>query len=183
MRSGSGCWPRTPAGDEVIVPALTFIATFEAVTQVGATPVVVDVQESDYNIDPGAVEAAVTSATLCLLPVHLYGQMADMRALRELAERRRLLILEDACQAHGAERDGSESGVSRGDGGVQLLSLEEPRRHGGRGRVRHDDDELAERVRMLREHGQVSRTARRSRATPPDSTPFRRWCSSASSGT
>ena len=69
-------------GDEVIVPAQTFIATFEAVTQAGGTPVVVDVTDSDYNLDPEAAEAAVTSRTRFLMPVHLYGQMADMRKLR-----------------------------------------------------------------------------------------------------
>src|SRR3954453_8602167 len=90
-------------GDEVIVPANTFIATFEAIVQAGGTPVAVDVSEVDYNLDVEAAAAAVTQRTTFLLPVHLYGQMADMRAIRQLAERHGLLVLEDACQAHGAE--------------------------------------------------------------------------------
>lgn len=99
-------------GDEVIVPAQTFVATLEAVTQAGGTPVPAEIGVADYNLDPAAAEAAVTSNTAFLLPVHLYGQMADMHALRSLAERRGLAIVEDACQAHGAERDGIRAGAA-----------------------------------------------------------------------
>src|SRR3990172_5789580 len=98
------------AGNEVIVPALTFVATFEAVTQAGGVPVVADVTDRDYNIDVAAVEAAVTPRTRFLLPVHLYGQLADMQALGRLAERHGLQIVEDGCQAHGASRDGLRAG-------------------------------------------------------------------------
>ncbi len=99
-------------GDEVVVPAMTFIATFEAVTQTGATPVVVDVGENDYNLDPAAADAAIGERTRALLPVHLYGQLADMTALGEIGRRAEVPILEDACQAHGAERDGHRAGAS-----------------------------------------------------------------------
>ena len=107
-------------GDEVIVPAQTFIATFEAVTQAGGVPVVVDISERDYNIDPEAAEPRSTARTRFVLPVHLYGQMADMRALgRSRAPRAQLV--EDACQAHGAERDGLRAGRCGLAGRVQLL--------------------------------------------------------------
>src|SRR5919108_3994684 len=99
-------------GDEVIVPAQTFVATYEAVTQAGGTPVPADASETDYNISVDAVEAAVTARTRSLLPVHLYGQMADMRALVELARQHELTIIEDACQAHGAERDDLRPGAA-----------------------------------------------------------------------
>src|SRR3954454_5006799 len=89
-------------GDEVLVPANTFIATFEAVSQAGGTPVPVDVSVRDLNMDVDAARAALTERNRFLMPVHLYGQMADMRGLSELG----LPIIEDACQAHGATRDG-----------------------------------------------------------------------------
>ena len=93
-------------GAEVLVPAMTFVATVEAVTQVGATPVPVDVSERDYCLDPDAAAAAVGPRTRALLPVHLYGQMADMPAIASTRRKRRVAIVEDACQAHGASRDG-----------------------------------------------------------------------------
>ena len=98
-------------GDEVIVPANTFVATLEAVTQAGGVPVPVDMSETDWNIDVAAAEAAIGEKTRFLLPVHLYGQMADMRALVTLADRHHLTVLEDACQAHGATRDGFAAGT------------------------------------------------------------------------
>ncbi|HWX09882.1 MAG TPA: aminotransferase class I/II-fold pyridoxal phosphate-dependent enzyme, partial [Gaiellaceae bacterium] len=98
-------------GDEVIVPAATFVASFEAVTQVGAVPVPVDVRPDDYTIDLDAAAAAVTPRARAFMPVHLYGQMADMVELNALAERTGLAIVEDACQAHGATRDGILSGA------------------------------------------------------------------------
>jgi 3-dehydro-glucose-6-phosphate--glutamate transaminase len=85
-----------------VLPAHTFAATLEAVVQVGGRRVLVDVSERDYNVDPAAAEAAVTPRTRFLLPVHLYGQMADMAALEAIARRSDFAIVEDACQAHGA---------------------------------------------------------------------------------
>src|SRR3954453_16725120 len=99
-------------GDEVIVPAMTFIATFEAVVHAGGRVIVVDVGEEDACMVPAAVGAAVGPRTRFLLPVHLYGQMADMRELRASAADHGLAILEDACQAHGAERDGLVAGAA-----------------------------------------------------------------------
>src|SRR6478735_377895 len=91
-------------GDEVIVPANTFVATVEAVTQAGGRPVLVDMSETDWNIDVAQVDAAASPRTRFVLPVHLYGQMADMRTLGQVASRHSVAVLEDACQAHGAER-------------------------------------------------------------------------------
>jgi dTDP-4-amino-4,6-dideoxygalactose transaminase len=141
-------------GDEVIVPADTFIATFEAVSQTGGVPVPVDVSEADYNLDPQAVEAAITPRTRFLLPVHLYGQLADMRPLLEIASRRELLVLEDACQAHGATRDGHRAGAA---GHVSAFSFYPGKNlgaFGDAGALVTNDAELAAAVRALREHGQ-----------------------------
>jgi len=141
-------------GDEVLVPANTFIATFEAVSQAGGKPVVVDVTEDDLNIDVGACEAALTPRTRFLMPVHLYGQLADMRALGELAERRRLEIVEDAAQAHGATRDGLRAGASGLAGCFSFYPGKNLGALGDAGALVTDDEGLAERARALREHGQ-----------------------------
>jgi dTDP-4-amino-4,6-dideoxygalactose transaminase len=144
-------------GDDVIVPAHTFVATFEAVVQAGGRPVIVDVSEEDYNIDAAAAEAAVSTRTRFLLPVHLYGQMAHMRALQELAARHDLTLVEDACQAHGAARDGFRAGAA-GDAGVfSFYPAKNLGAMGDAGAVVTDDHELADKIRMLREHGQSSK--------------------------
>jgi dTDP-3-amino-3,4,6-trideoxy-alpha-D-glucose transaminase len=141
-------------GDEVIVPAVTFIATLEAVSQVQATPVVADITPLDYTLDPGAAETAVTERTRVVLPVHLYGQMADVRRLGDLAERRELLVLEDACQAHGATRDGIRAGAAGFAGAFSFYPGKNLGAMGDAGALTTDDRELAEVVRALREHGQ-----------------------------
>lgn len=141
-------------GDEVIVPANTFIASVEAVSQAGARPVLVDARESDYNLDPAAVEPAITARTRMLMPVHLYGQLADMATLRGIAQRHDLRLLEDACQAHGAGRDG----IRAGGGGLAAAFSFYPGKNlgaiGDAGALVTGDDRLAARVRALREHGQ-----------------------------
>ena len=141
-------------GDEVIVPANTFIATFEAISQAGGIPVPVDVTEIDYNIDPDAAEDAVTDRTAFLIPVHLYGQLADLVALERLAERAGALLVEDACQAHGARRDGR----SAGSVGVAAAFSFYPGKNlgaiGDAGAVVLDEPRLARELRALREHGQ-----------------------------
>jgi dTDP-4-amino-4,6-dideoxygalactose transaminase len=141
-------------GDEVIVPAQTFVATLEAVTQAGGTPVPAEIGAGDYNLDPAAAEAAVTSRTRFLLPVHLYGQMADMVSLRSVAERNGLAIVEDACQAHGAERDGVRSGAGGLAGAFSFYPAKNLGAMGDAGALTTDDEGLAESVRALREHGQ-----------------------------
>lgn len=141
-------------GDEVIVPAMTFAATPEAVVQAGGVPVLVDVGETDYNLDPGAVEAAATPRTRFVLPVHLYGQMADMAALEVIAAKHGLEIIEDACQAHGAIRDGRRAGATGHAGAFSFYPAKNLGAMGDAGALVTDDGALAETVRTLREHGQ-----------------------------
>jgi dTDP-4-amino-4,6-dideoxygalactose transaminase len=141
-------------GDEVVLPANTFIATAEAVSQAGATPVLADVTERDYNIDPDDVDAAVTSRTRALLPVHLYGQLADMRALCALAADHGLDVYEDACQAHGAERDGLRAGAIGRAAAFSFYPGKNLGAMGDAGGLTTSDEALAETVRALREHGQ-----------------------------
>ncbi|HEY4349211.1 MAG TPA: DegT/DnrJ/EryC1/StrS family aminotransferase [Gaiellaceae bacterium] len=141
-------------GDEVLVPADTFIATFEAVSQAGGVPVPVEVSERDYNLDPEAVEAAVSARTGFLLPVHLYGQLSDMRALLEVAARHELRIVEDACQAHGATRDGIRAGASGHAAAFSFYPSKNLGAFGDAGALVTPDGDLAEQVRALREHGQ-----------------------------
>jgi dTDP-4-amino-4,6-dideoxygalactose transaminase len=141
-------------GDEVIVPASTFIATVEAVSQAGGRPVLVDIGEDDYNIDVAAVAAAVGPATRAVLPVHLYGQMADMRELTRLSAAEGLLVIEDACQAHGARRDVVRAGTAGHAGAFSFYPGKNLGAMGDAGAFVTDDGTLAERVRALREHGQ-----------------------------
>lgn len=141
-------------GDEVLVPANTFVATFEAVTQAGGLPVPVDVTEVDYNLDVAAAAASISPRTRFVLPVHLYGQMADMRALLELGGAHRLHVVEDACQAHGAERDGLRAGAGGLAGAFSFYPGKNLGAFGDAGALVTDDAEIAARVRALREHGQ-----------------------------
>ena len=144
----------TQPGDEVILPANTFAATLESVIQAGAEPVLVDVAESDYNLDPAAVEAAITPRTRFLLPVHLYGQLADMSALTKIARKHNLAIIEDACQAHGAERDGFRAGAGGLAGCFSFYPGKNLGAFGDAGACVTGDEDLAAHVRALREHGQ-----------------------------
>ena len=114
-------------GDEVIVPANTFIATAEAVSHIGATPVFVDCLESNGLMDTAAVGPAVTPRTTAVVPVHLYGQPVDMDALAEVASAHGLAVVEDACQAHGATYKGRAGGLAGRHRRVQLLPGQEPR--------------------------------------------------------
>jgi len=144
-------------GDDVIVPANTFIATVEAVSQTGARPVLVDVSSRDYNLDVAAVEAAITAHTSAMLPVHLYGQLADMRSLRLVAARHGLIVLEDACQAHGASRDGLVPGEGTVGAAFSFYPGKNLGAMGDAGALATGSDVLAERVRALREHGQTAK--------------------------
>lgn len=141
-------------GDEVIVPAATFVATFEAVTQAGATPVVADVSEDDFGLDTGAAAAAVGERTFAILPVHLYGQLADVVALERLARSAGCMLLEDACQAHGARRDGIAAGALGTAAAFSFYPAKNLGALGDAGAIVTDDLELDRRVRSLREHGQ-----------------------------
>jgi dTDP-4-amino-4,6-dideoxygalactose transaminase len=144
-------------GSEVLVPANTFVATFEAVTQAGGMPVPVDVTEKDLNIDPDAAEAAITPRTQVLLPVHLYGQLADMRTLRAIALRGGLKVVEDACQAHGAERDGLRAGGTGDAGAFSFYPGKNLGAMGDAGALVTNAEELAAVARALREHGQYAK--------------------------
>jgi dTDP-3-amino-3,4,6-trideoxy-alpha-D-glucose transaminase len=146
-------------GDEVLVPAQTFVATWEAVTQAGAIPVPVDVSASDYAIDVELAAAAVGPRTRCVLPVHLYGQLADMGALRRLARRAGLLVVEDACQAHGASRDGRRAGSAGDAAAFSFYPTKNLGAFGDAGALVTGDPAIADRARALREHGQRSKYA------------------------
>ena len=141
--------------EEVVVPAATFAATFEAVTQAGGKPVVADIREDDYCLDPDAAAAAISPRTRFLIPVHLYGQMADLRALTHMASRNTVGIVEDACQAHGATRDGRAAGSVGVAAAFSFYPAKNLGAIGDAGALLTDDDELAETVRSLREHGQA----------------------------
>ncbi|MDB6001546.1 MAG: DegT/DnrJ/EryC1/StrS aminotransferase [Rhizobacter sp.] len=140
-------------GDEVIVPSNTYIATWLAVTHVGATPVPVEPDERSFNIDPARIEAAITPRTRAILPVHLYGQPADMTAILDIARRHGLRVLEDGAQAHGSHHAGRRIGA-HGDAvawsfypGKNLGAL------GDGGAITTDDAALAARLKVLRNYG------------------------------
>lgn len=140
-------------GDEVIVPSHTFIATWLAVTGVRARPVPVDVDPATFVLDPDRVEAAVTSRTRVVLPVHLYGHPAPMTALREVAERHGLRVLEDAAQAHGARLGGRRVGALGDAAAWSFYPGKNLGAFGDGGAITTDDDALADRLRLLRNYG------------------------------
>jgi dTDP-4-amino-4,6-dideoxygalactose transaminase len=136
---------------------MTFVATFEAVVQAGGRPVVVDVREDDVGMDPHAAAAAVGARTRFLLPVHLYGQMADIGALTEIAARHGLDLLEDACQAFGANRDGTRAGGAGKAAAFSFYPSKNLGAAGDAGAVVLDDEEMVRKLKALREHGETSR--------------------------
>jgi len=142
-------------GDEVITVPNTFIATAEAVSAVGARPVFVDVDPVSYNMDPTLVERAITPRTRVLLPVHLYGQTADLEPLLEIAERHGLKVLEDACQAHGAEYNGKKAGSMGAAGCFSFYPGKNLGALGEGGAVVTSDSELAAKMKVLRDHGSL----------------------------
>jgi dTDP-4-amino-4,6-dideoxygalactose transaminase len=141
-------------GDEVIVPAQTFVATLEAVTQAGLRPVLADVREDDYGLDVDAVADAIGGRTQAVMPVHLFGQMVDLARLDALASARGLALVEDACQAHGATRDGFGAGAAGLAGAFSFYPGKNLGAFGDAGALVTDDARLASRARALREHGQ-----------------------------
>ena len=143
-------------GDEVITTPFTFIATTAAISHVGATPVFVDIDPRTYNIDPAKIEAAITPQTKAILPVHLYGQPAQMDSILKVARDHDLRVIEDACQAIGATYHGQKAG-SIGD--VACFSFYPSKNLGGAGdggMVVTDDDEIADFVRRVSNHGRTS---------------------------
>ena len=144
-------------GDEVLVPSFTFFATASAVTRVGARPVFVDIDPRTFNIDPQRIEEAITPATRAIIPVHLFGQCCEMDAIGEIAQRRRLFVIEDAAQAIGAKYWGRPACSL---GGVGCLSFYPTKNLGGFGDggmlTTHDAD-LAQRLRLYAAHGMSPR--------------------------
>jgi dTDP-4-amino-4,6-dideoxygalactose transaminase len=141
------------AGDEVIVPANTFIATVSAVTETGLTPVLVDIDPATHNLDCAAVEAAITPNTRVLLPVHLYGQLAPMPQLMALAARHELLVLEDCAQAHGAQLDSRKAGHWGHAAAFSFYPGKNLGALGDGGAVVTSDEALARLVRALGNYG------------------------------
>lgn len=140
-------------GDEVITVAHTFISTVDAIARNGASPVFVDVEEGSYCIDASMIEERITAKTKAILPVHLYGQPADMELILALAKKYGLFIIEDACQAHGAEYSGRRVG-SIGDAGCfSFYPTKNLGAYGDGGIVVTNSDELANKVRILRDYG------------------------------
>jgi dTDP-4-amino-4,6-dideoxygalactose transaminase len=139
-------------GDEVITVSNSFFATAAAIRLCGATPVFVDVGEG-YLIDPSLIEAAVSRRTKAIIPVHLYGQLADMDAINEMARRHHLFVIEDACQAIGARRNGTRAGNFGDVGCFSFVPAKNLGGFGDGGMVVTNNSELAERARLYRDHG------------------------------
>jgi dTDP-4-amino-4,6-dideoxygalactose transaminase len=141
------------AGDEVIVPANTFFATAEAVSTAGATPVFVDADPVSYTIDVNRLEAAITPRTRAIIPVHLYGQPADLDPIFEIAARHNLAVIEDAAQAHGTLYKGRRVGARGRANCFSFYPGKNLGAYGEGGAVVTNDEEVARRVRLLRDHG------------------------------
>jgi dTDP-4-amino-4,6-dideoxygalactose transaminase len=141
-------------GDEVITPAHSFIASSSAISFTGATPVWVDSDPATYNLDPDLVEAAITPRTKAIMPVHLYGQPADMDPIFEIAGRHGLLVVEDACQAHGASYRGRPVGSMGDMAAFSFYPGKNLGAYGDAGALVTSRPDLAEKVRMMRNYGQ-----------------------------
>jgi len=144
-------------GDEVITTAFTFIATAEAIAYVGATPVFVDIDPATFNIDVGKVESAITERTRAVIPVHLFGQPADLQALEALCRKHDLRMVEDCAQSFGAEYQGRMTGAWGDLGCFSFFPSKNLGCYGDGGMIVTDDGELADRIRMLRNHGSRER--------------------------
>jgi dTDP-4-amino-4,6-dideoxygalactose transaminase len=142
-------------GDEVITVPSTFMATAEAISFCGATPVFVDIDERTYTMDAAQLARNITARTQAIMPVHLFGQMADMQPIVELAARHGLPVIEDACQAHGASQYSRKAGTVGATGCFSFYPGKNLGALGEAGAVITQDAELAQRIRSLRDHGQV----------------------------
>jgi dTDP-4-amino-4,6-dideoxygalactose transaminase len=141
-------------GDEVITAANTFIATVLAIMAVGARPVLVEMDPATYNIDPAAIEAAITSRTRALMPVHLYGQPADLEPILAIAEKHNLVVIEDAAQAHGATYRGKRAGSWGHAAAFSFYPGKNLGAYGDGGLITTNDAGAAEKIRCLRNYGQ-----------------------------
>lgn len=145
-------------GDEVITVSFTFFATAEAIFYSGARPILVDIDERTFNMDVAQVADRITPRTKAIIPVHLYGRTMDMKQLMGIAADHNIAVIEDACQAHGAELDtGKKAGTAGRLGCFSYYCSKNLGAYGEAGSITTDDDELAEQLRQLREHGQVTR--------------------------
>jgi len=142
------------AGDEVITVPNTFIATTEAISQVGATPVFVDVRKDTCNMDVSLIEARINKKTRAILPVHLYGQTVDMDPIMDIAKKHNIAVIEDACQAHGALYKGRKAGSMGIAGCFSFYPGKNLGAYGEAGAVITQDEGIAAKIRMLRDHGQ-----------------------------
>ena len=145
------------SGDEVITTPSTFFATAEAISHAGAKPVFVDVCKDTCNLDPNALEEAINSRTKAIIPVHLFGQPADMDPIRTIAEDKGVYVVEDAAQAHGANYRGERAGSIGIAGSFSFYPGKNLGAFGEAGAVTTNDSEVAERIRMLRDHGQAEK--------------------------
>lgn len=141
-------------GDEVITVSATFMATAEAISYCGAKPVFIDIDPQTYTMNPALIEAAITPRTKAIIPVHLYGQVADMDPILEIARRRKIFVVEDACQAHGAEYKGRKAGSIGHIGAFSMYPGKNLGALGEAGAITTNDAELAQKMRTLRDHGQ-----------------------------
>jgi dTDP-4-amino-4,6-dideoxygalactose transaminase len=141
-------------GDEVITAANTFVATALTISNTGARPVLVDMDPTTYNLDPGKLEAAITPATRAIMPVHLYGQPADMDPILEIARRHGLLVIEDSAQGHGAYYKGRRAGALGDAAGFSFYPGKNLGAYGDGGAVTTNDPVIADRLRLLRNLGQ-----------------------------
>ena len=145
------------AGDEIITTPFTFIATAEVIAFLGATAVFVDIDEKTYNIDASKIEDAITERTKAIIPVSLYGQCSDMKAINNIASKHELVVIEDACQSFGATQDGKKSCNLSSIGCTSFFPSKPLGGYGDGGAIFTNDDALAEKIRMFLNHGQNER--------------------------
>lgn len=141
------------AGDEVITTAFTFIATAEAIKYVGAMPVFVDIDPKTFNISPEAIKQAITPKTKAVMPVHLFGQPADMTAIADICSKHNLKLIEDCCQSFGASINGKQTGAIGHAAGFSFFPSKNLGAFGDGGLVVTNSDESAAKMKMLRNHG------------------------------
>src|SRR2546421_356810 len=146
-------------GDEVIAPSFTFFATAEAISVLGATPVFVDIDPFSYTIGAAQIEPAITSRTRAIIPVHLYGQPADLDPILEIGKRHNLRVIEDAAQAHGAEYKQTRVGALGDAGCFSFYPSKNLGAYGEAGAIVTNDEALTEKLRLLRDHGSHNKKA------------------------
>ncbi len=144
------------SGDEVVTTPFTFIASANSILYTGARPVFVDIRPDTFNIDPALIEAAITKDTKAIMPVHLFGLCCDMDAIQSIADKHKLIIIEDACQSHGATYKGKRAG-SFGTGTFSLYPTKNMTSAEG-GMITTDNEKLAEECRIIRQHGMRRKT-------------------------